>query len=270
MKKIIYEYSDYKRYVNDWIRGRPGRGHGAKAEIAAALKIQRAYVSQVLKGDAHISLEQGERLNHYLGHSKDEARYFLMLLQYTRAGTRALRDFFLEELEKMRKQQFDLKHLLQADKAELPPESQAIYYSSWYYLAVRMVLNVPGIDTKEAIAKRLSLPLEVTAETLQLLVRMGLVEQKGDHYCRGPVLVHLEKESPHLLSHHTNWRLQAVASLERRCVTDRHFSGVMNLSRKDAEKIRLLLIQEIKKIKEIVVPSKEECTYVFCSDFFEL
>ena len=69
MDKEIYGYNDYKAYLNGFIAAKPGRGRGVKSAIASTLECQTSYVSQVLNENAHLSLEQGDKLNKFLGHS---------------------------------------------------------------------------------------------------------------------------------------------------------------------------------------------------------
>ena len=88
MKKALFEYSDYKLYLSDKIDGMPKHGRGERSKLAEALRCHLAYVSQVLKGEAQLSLEQADIINQYFDHSPDEADFFLLLVQAARAGTR--------------------------------------------------------------------------------------------------------------------------------------------------------------------------------------
>ena len=91
MNKTIYQYRDYKKYLHDYIQSQPGKGYGFRSRIAETTHCDTAYVSQVLRQNAHFSLEQAEDLNDLLGHTQDESEYFLLLIQLARAGTPKLR-----------------------------------------------------------------------------------------------------------------------------------------------------------------------------------
>jgi hypothetical protein len=58
MMKTIFDYRDYKDYLQDYIARLPAKGHGFRVEMARALGIHNAYVSQVLNTGAHFSPEQ--------------------------------------------------------------------------------------------------------------------------------------------------------------------------------------------------------------------
>jgi hypothetical protein len=47
-----------------------------KGKMAKAAGCHTAFISQVLNGSLHLSLEQAARLNSFFQHTKDEARFF--------------------------------------------------------------------------------------------------------------------------------------------------------------------------------------------------
>src|SRR5687768_11246698 len=99
MKDTVFDYRDYKKYLNDFIKNQASGGHGYRSKIAEALRCHITYISQVLNKDAHFSLEQADELNSFLGHTKDESHYFLLLVQVARAGTHSLRSKFQEQID---------------------------------------------------------------------------------------------------------------------------------------------------------------------------
>jgi hypothetical protein len=70
-------------------------------------------VSQVLNGKANFSLEQSQGINKLLIHNRDESRFFLLLVEYSRAGTESLRLHFLELIEEQMQRQLNLKERFQ-------------------------------------------------------------------------------------------------------------------------------------------------------------
>ena len=97
----IFDYTDYKKYLKDGLKQKPKSGHGFKSAMASAIHCQSAYISRVLNGDAHFSLEQAYALNGFLGHSEEEAEFFILLVSYARAGTQPLERFFLRKINEI-------------------------------------------------------------------------------------------------------------------------------------------------------------------------
>lgn len=269
MKNTVYDFKNYKDYLSHAITRMPSKGRGFKSRIAAAARCQSAYVSQVLKGQAHFSLEQGHAINRLLGHTSEEAHYFLLLLQYARAGTADLRSYFQEQIRQTIERRLTLKHRLGV-KQVLSLEDQAQYYSAWYYAAIHVLLTIPHCQSKEAVAKSLAMPLAQVSKVIQFLESIGLIEAKGAIYQPGPSRIHLANDSPLISKHHTNWRMKCIASLEHERPEDLHYSSVISLSIEDISQIKSMLVEAIEKIKSVVKESKEEELFSFDLDFFKL
>ena len=270
MKNSIFEYEDYKRYLRDSLMARGEGKRGERSRLAAFVGCHTAYVSQVLNGDAHFSLEQSELINRFLGHSKDQALFFLFLVQYARVGTVSLRKVFEEQIQTLKENQFILKDRLDF-KRTLTREDQATFYSSWHYGAVHVLISVPGCHTERGISAYLGLRIERVAEILQFLMSVGLVTRNAQGlYGIGTTHIHLESDSPMISKHHTNWRLQAVQSLDRPSKKDLHYSSVITASQADGDRIREILVQAIEQVRAIVKESKDEDGFCYSLDFFGL
>lgn len=269
MEKQLYDYDSYKEYLNDRIKNSPSKGHGMKRVIAEAIGCQAAFVTQVLKGEPNFSLEQGVRLNSFLGHSKEESKFFMYLLHLGRAGSIELEDFFKQEIKEIRKYRSDLKNRVDT-KDKLRDVDQQIYYSTWHYAAIHIMLTLPHYRTHQVIAKRLSLPENRVVEILDFLVKTGLARRVGSHYEPGRTRIHLSKDSPQIQRHHTNWRMRAIHSIDVNDEQDLHYSSVVTISEEDVAKIKELFIKSIESARKIVKESPEETLQGICIDFFRV
>src|ERR1700727_1723751 len=97
-KAQVFDFSEYKQYLADSLGG-PRSRTGLRLAVARTLACQPTFVSQVLNGQAHFSLEQAEKISRFLQHTPEEREYFFLLLQRDRAGTRELEKYFLEKIE---------------------------------------------------------------------------------------------------------------------------------------------------------------------------
>lgn len=108
----IYDFEDYRRYLNHYIVHQPRNGRGIKNKIALFLGSPTSHISQVLSGKTHFTLEQTEELNGFLQHTEDEAHYFLLLVQAGRAGTVNLKKRIEKERQNILKKRSFLKERL--------------------------------------------------------------------------------------------------------------------------------------------------------------
>ena len=265
----LFDFKDYKKYIHFKIENSAYRGRGLKLKIAEHLNCQAAFVSQVLNSSPNFSLEQGVRINSFFEHTKEESRYFLLLLQYARAGSSDLENYFKAEMEEVLIKRSDLKNRLDI-KNSLKKIDQQTYYSSWLYACVHMMIAIPEFRNVTAIAKHLNLPKDKVLEVIDFLVETGLVQQKGASYEIGVTKIHLVKDSPQIQRHHTNWRMQAIKAIDLNMPEDLHFSTIVTMSASDVPKIKEVMIKAIEESRKIIKDSKEEQLQSICIDFFKL
>src|SRR5690606_12729855 len=129
----------------------------------------------------------------------------------------------------------------------LGEDEQAKYYSEWIYAAIHMAMSVPQYKTRAALAEHFHISLDQTSEILNFLEQTGLAKIQNGKYDIGPTHLHLPDNSPNILKHHTNWRLQALKSLDHKKPNNLHYSVVYSLSQSDAQKIRQKFLDTIKE-----------------------
>ncbi|HVK60022.1 MAG TPA: TIGR02147 family protein, partial [Bdellovibrionales bacterium] len=242
---------------------------GFRSKLAEKAGCQSGYVTQVLNGQAHFSLEQGLKVANFLGLKEREQKCFLLLVEIARAGTKELEAYFRDELRALREEHLNIKKRV-GDSHSLSEHDQSIYYSSWHYLAVHVLSSLPEYNDAKSIANALKVPDEVVNGVLLFLSQVGIIEEKKGILKPGLTQVHLNRESPLIRQHHTNWRIAAIQSLMNDSKTDVHYSTVSTLSKVDAEKLRAQMVKLIENYVETVKPSPEEVMYGFNLDFYSL
>jgi len=265
----IFDYIEYKDYICEIITNSSRYGRGTQKDMAKFLECKTSYISQVLNGYLDFTLEQGVKLNVFFDHTEEESHYFILQIQYARAGSRELKLHF----EKQMKMITDNRHVL---TKRLKPQNtlnenfKHIYYSTWYYAAIHIMLTIPQYCTVDSIVTALSLPRPLIVKVLDFLVTCGLAVQDNGIYKNGISNIHLTSESPHIQRHHTNLRNQAIQSIDKNLPDDLHYSSFISLAKEDVIKIRELLIQTIEEYRKVVKNSPPEELHGICIDFFKL
>lgn len=264
----IFLYKNYKKYLNDLVESLPKKGFGVRIKLAEHIGCSVTYISQVLTADRDLSQEQAESINRFFNHNEEESYYFLLLVQYNRAGTIALKEFLKKKLQGLSEQHLNLKNRLQVSD-DIRSEDQSEYYSSWQYTAIHCCLLTPHLNTPQLISETLKLPLERTQKILDFLVRVGIAEKSGITYKSGLKRIHLGDDSPMLNQHHANWRVKTIERLQSQSdKKDLNYSSVICISEKDAMQIREDLVNKISELKKVIKESQEEKLYSFNVDFF--
>jgi uncharacterized protein (TIGR02147 family) len=263
----VFEFSDYKSYLKRALKDRSKTQKGLRSRLAEAIGCRPGYITQVLNGASDLSLEQADFASQFLGHTQDEAEFFLLLVISGRAGTKQLKEKIQNQIERRQAERIDLKKRFKAK--EISYENQMLFYSNWIYVAVFTMLGIPQFQAKEAIAEHFGLSLTRVSEVLAELEKMGLVTIESGRYLPAMNRTHLGKDSPMLLKHHVNWRMQAIQSIEDRDESF-HYSSVISLSEKDMSIVREALTKTLENIAKIIEPSKDEKVLSLCIDFFEV
>lgn len=269
MKINLFDYDDYKSYLNVRITEEASAEKGYRSRLSEFVQCQQSYLSQVLKGRPDFTLEQACRLNQFLHHDKTESKYFILLVEKSRSGTKELEKFFNEQINELKKERFHLKKRLK-ETEDIKLEDQHKYYSTWFYSAIYVILSIPKYQSVHAISQRLNLPEEIVGDVINFLNECGLIENVNGIYKVTKKRLHLDRSSTFIQRHHINWRSQSLQSVEKNLAEDLHFSTVVSLSNEDFGKIKEIFVQAISKAREVIAPSPEEEIVAITLDVFKL
>ncbi|MGK5082379.1 DUF4423 domain-containing protein [Bdellovibrionota bacterium FG-1] len=268
MEKSLFDFRDYKTFLSQAL-ATTGEKRGARSRLAQFLNCQTAYISQVLNGTVHFSLEHAVQISEFLGHTSEEAHFFILLVHLGRAGSKNLRAYYENQILQIATQREQIRERIHV-RDTLSNEDRAIYYSSWHVAAIHVMLSISAFQTPRAIAQHLGLSHEIVEKHLKFLESIGLALREGERFRIGNARIHLAAESPWISKHHANWRMRSLQSLDLPSKNDLHYSSVITLSESDVAKIREILLAALEKAEPIVRKSAEETTYSLCLDFFKI
>lgn len=147
---------------------------------------------------------------------------------------------------------------------------QAIFYSSWHYAAFHVAVSLPECNSEIGLSEYFNVPLQKTNEIVDFLEGAGLLFRDGLKLRVSPSQVFLGSDSPHISKLHTNWRIEAIKSLDRYTEKDLHYSATFTAARKDVERIREVMVESIENIRTIIKPSSDEACFVYNLDLFKI
>jgi uncharacterized protein (TIGR02147 family) len=264
----VFNETKYKEFLLSYIERLPKRGRGQIGRIAKHLRVSSTLISQILSGDRHFSLEQAEGVTEYLGLSQIEADYFILLVHAERAGTAALKKYYVKKLEKVREDALKISTRIEAQR-NLSDLERAVFYSSHLFAAAWLFTSV-GKDGKtiEEICHRFDLPRPKILEVLKFLSQTGLCIEKDGRFKMGPQSTHVEQGSPYLFHHYRNWRIKAIQQSEFLSDRDLMYTAAVSLSSDDFRKLREEMVQFIKTFLARTHESPAEEIACFNLDFF--
>jgi uncharacterized protein (TIGR02147 family) len=254
----VFQFSDYRAYLRNHIEHLPKRGRGELSRMAQHLRVNSTLLSQVLAGNRNLSEEQTFELSTYLGHSSLESDYFTLLIQIDRAGSVNLKRHLEGKLKRLATEALKLSNRVAFEK-KLSEQERAVFYSSWIYSAVHLFTSTKteGV-TIEEIAHRFRIPRNKAADLIHFLAQAGLVVETNNRYHMGTKSTFIERGTPFLLKHHSNWRIKAIQVSESISEEELMYSGQFSLSRNDFKILREALTECLRMINSTVKDSPAE------------
>jgi uncharacterized protein (TIGR02147 family) len=261
-------YSDYKVFLRAYIADSKG-SRGASSAMADAAGCNRSYFSQVLNSHVHLTPEQALPLAQFMNLPPARERYFCLLVDHARAGTKKLRERIEKDLAAIRTEEETLDLRFKTKKLE-PGERELFYYSSWIYAAAHVLTSVPAFQTEEALAQRIGLPLHQVQYVLAELEKYQLVQRKGPRWVLREGDLHVGRGSLLNSVNHSNWRNQAVLDSQKPGTESVHYTSVASMSLEDFKRLKAMVLQFIDESRVIVAASPEEDVVCTTIDFFRL
>ncbi len=174
----VFEYIEYRILLKDLYeykkREQPSFSYryiGNKVGFKSA-----GFFSNILQGKRNISNHIIFKFAELFKFNKKETEYFEMLVMYDQSKQHDRKKYYFERLLAMRKSKV---HQITADQYE--------YFDNWYNVAIRELLNYfPFRGDYQELAKKLNPPItpKEARKSVELLLRLGLIEEKEDHTYR--------------------------------------------------------------------------------------
>jgi uncharacterized protein (TIGR02147 family) len=255
--KNIFDYNDYKAYVNIWIQEQPRKGRGLLSEIARSLGIHTTLLSHTLRGDKDLTPEQAIQLADFISLPNLEADYFLLLVLRDRAGNTRLKEKYKKDLDKMKADAREVSSRVTIHQ-ELNKEQQAQFYSSWIYTAIRQLTSIGQFTSPLELSRAFDIKKDEFNRVIHFLLETGLCKQQNGKIMIGPANTHVDSKSPFVFQHHKNWRIKALEKHNNLLPEELMYTAPFTISQKDFEFLREEVIQLIQKLIKTADKTKNE------------
>lgn len=253
----FYQIDNYRQLIRHYFDKRARAGRGEVAKLAKAIRVQPAFVSQVLTGKKDFSMEQCYSIAQYLELSEPEQEHLFLLVQKDRAGTSALKKYLTAKIEKQSEQFLKVANRLEKHRT-LTDEDKAFFYSSWINMAVWLATSIGHGMSLESICEHLDIDRKRALEILDFLCEKNLCVYEDEVYKMGTQHIHIPNDSPYVVRHHMNWRLKALQRHERVRSEEIAFTSPVSISKKDFHVIREKILKCIKESIQVAKDSEAE------------
>lgn len=259
----IFEYSDYRSYINKQLESADKTG--GRSRLAKAAGCNPSWMTRALAGEVQLTPDQTFGIAQYFRLNEEESDYLLLLVELERSASSAFKKRIENKLKALAKKANTLSSSVKTD-SEVLEIDRAIYYSSWIYAALHVACMIRGYSIEE-LHQTFHLSNQVIQRTLSDLKKMGLVYDKSGQWFATSKSVHLDTEHPMAQVGHASWRNFTIQKIQA-CRGNFHYSAIHCLSQKDIEKIQKKLKAMILECRNVIEDSKSEKLAVFCLDWY--
>lgn len=264
----IFEYLDYRLFLKDFISGQEIKSPKYRARMLEGVRMSSSLFSQIIKSEKNLSAEHALEICLFFGLSERETDYFLLLNEYSKAGSEVLKARILKKIRVLQNQALSVAAKVPHD-VTLTELEKATYYSSWLYTAVRNLIPTRnGMDIR-TVSEILNIPFDKVDDALKFLISIKLVEVKNGKYFYRQGFTHLDSDHPLIFRHHQNWRQRAIVKMDHYRHPNLHYTSPMSLSKSAAEKIQTILREGIKESIATAQSESPEVAYCLNIDWFE-
>ena len=236
--------------------------------MAERLGTSSASISQIFSDDRHLNLEHTVEAAEMIHLNEDETYYFILLVEWARAGSAKLQKKLLAKIKSEQARQQKLVNRLAKDTV-LTEEVKSVFYSSWVYTGAMNLMALAQIKNLEELSAHLKIDKSRVQKIIQFLLDHQLLVNENGQLKTGPQKTHLENSSPWVIKHHHNWRIKSMEAMQNYDEADLFYSAPMSLSVEVANQVRQQLPEFIKQIVDQVGPSKSEVVRCLNIDWFQ-
>ena len=267
--KSIYNYDDFRVFIKDHFRSLPKAGYGQSLKLAHHLGVHSTFVSQVLKNQKSFSVEQAITVAEFLNLNERETDFFVTLVLKDRAGSQKLQKFFRKKLEALSAEAQAISNRVRNEK-KLDEKFLAEFYSHWSYSAIRQMTAIPQMNSVEKIAQTLKLTPNRVSKILDFLTENGLCVKENGVFAIGPQSTFLPTSSKWIHTNQMNWRLKSVENFSPEADDDLRFTCPLTISKKDALRLREMIVHFIEKVDPMILESPSEQLHCLIIDWFQI
>lgn len=257
----IYGFSEYRDYLK-WALSAEQLGRGGRQNVATFLRCQPSFISQVLSGRNDLSLEHAYRLNLFFKHSKAESEYFMLLVQIGKAGSVELKNFFLEQLERARRENLQVGKVVQ--NLELNEANILRYFSSFLSVASHLLVSIPAYQSEKALREKLGASERDLGDALDFLEGAKLIKRIGEKIVTGEAHIHIRKTSPYAAFASQQIRLHMLQLQNIRNDKSLLFGTHFTISKQGLARVRQKMLDFIGELNQEIAAADPEsmCTIV--------
>jgi transcriptional regulator with XRE-family HTH domain len=266
----IYNETDLRQIITALVQEARGKGFRMTFErLAKAARVQKAHITNVLKGRASFQSDQLYMICKELKLSKQETKYLLLLLDHERSVVPERKAEIALDIEQMQNEHLQTEKYLQAEVEDLAIEKQfPRYYLDPVHQIVHIALSIDKFaQNPKLLEPVLGIAHERIVSILDALESHGIIAQKLGRWTTLKKQVHLKRNS----DLYPAWKMQMqnLGQARNQLGTSEKsygFAVIFSADDKARKRIQTKLLELITEIEPLVVKAPAQNVYQLSLD----
>jgi uncharacterized protein (TIGR02147 family) len=269
-----FKYLDYRSAIADFLQESKDNGVSINiSKLAEKIRVQKTYVSRVLRKQAHFSSDQIYACAAALGFGQEETDYLILLMEYDRTALKDRKRFLLDRIHDKQAEKRNIQDHVSATMHSTTIEQNYVeYYLDPYMPVVYMHLLIPEYARDpQKIRTIIPVPPEQLKSILGTLERLKLVERGADQRSYRVTVnnLHLPKQSPLSFPAEQLTRMMAFEHM-RKIPKDKRFYYSATFTADESTRAYLHdeFLQYLQRANARINPAPSEAAYHIAFELF--
>lgn len=267
----VYEYLDYRKMLAEKALERKKTQNGwTLLRLAERAGLHAPFLTNVLKGRAHLNGDQLYSVLKTLDCGSDEITYGLLLLEWERSDLPERRQLLKERIEGSRQERLKTTRHIEAKAVDASPEEATRYYINPELQLVHAFLGVEKYARDpRRIAESLNIDPGRIEGLIEELVQLGYAKRGSAGLEKNRRVQHLPKESPLCAPQQMLLRYRSLQHQQLLSESSRYnFAVIFTGDETVREKIQLEFLKFLKEAEKLVKAAPSEGVYQMHFDLF--
>lgn len=268
----IFEFNSVPQIILNFKNEQRFKGNNTTLEkIASEIRIQKSYLSKVMKSEANLNKDQAYELSLLMSLDEVQRDYLFLLIDYHKAGNAKLKKVLKTKIDQIQNKNTQTKNYLSKNAFEETSSEFQKYYLKTEMQLVHLSLALKKYQKDpELLQNELALSKNDFQNILSTLEKLQLIEFHKDQIKLTQSNLHLNSESPLFPQWSALFKMKSIEWMKKIEKEDQYsFNVSFTATDKDREKIRLEFMKFLKKVEGIVKDSPSKGLYQLNFDLFK-
>lgn len=268
----IFEFSNIQEILESYIAEQKVLGQKLTyQDLAKEIRVQKSYLSKVMKKDASLNKDQTYLLCKKLKLNESERDFVFLLIDRDKVAIPELKKELSKKIKTLQNLNTKSENYIETETNDLSVSQIQQYYLNAENQLIHLSLGIEKFQQNVDLLKDVfNLSNDQLNKSLNLLNQLKLIEIKDKKIIILKSNLHIPKDSPFFESWQTMVKLKSQEHIKKVSPDNKYnFIATFSADEKSHEEIRIEFMKYLKKVETIVKRAPRKDLYQIHYDLFK-